>query len=124
MIGFIKKSNWDEVSKYVPPVEASAEIFGVESTEEIAELRKRFLEAEKSSYWHQFKDGMLGPIGVTILSDNISQLLDQGGMEPLSQRKDLEESWKISSTLVKFSKWPLIGRVAKDLYLEKMMRKL
>lgn len=119
---FIRNSDWNEVAKYVPPLEATAEIEGVESTEEIAELRKRFLEAEKSSYWHQFKDGMLGPIGVRILSDNISQLLDQGGSEPLSQRKDLEESWKIPSTLVRVSKWPLVGRVAKDLYLERMMR--
>jgi NhaP-type Na+/H+ or K+/H+ antiporter len=119
---FIKKSDWDEVAKYVPPVEASAGIEGVESTEEIAELRKRFLEAEKSSYWHQFKDGMLGATGVRILSDNISQLLDQGGTQPLSQRKDLEESWKIPSTLVRISKLPMVGKVAKDLYLERMMR--
>jgi len=119
---FIRKSDWSEVSKYVPPKEVSAEVEGFESKEAIAELRKRFLEAEKSSYWHQFKDGMLGAIGVRILSDNISRLLDQGGKVALSDRKDLEESWMIPSALVKFSKWPLLGRVAKDLYLERMMR--
>ena len=118
---FIRKSDWAEVSKFVPEKEASAEIEGVKSTEAIAELRKRFLEAEKSSYWHQFKDGMLGPNGVKVLSDNISQLLDQGGNEPLSHRKDLEESWKIPATLSKISRWPLIGKIAKDYYLDRMM---
>jgi len=118
---FIRKSDWKEVSKFVPEEQSSGEIEGVRSTEAIAELRKRFLEAEKSSYWHQFKDGMLGPIGVKILSDNISQLLDQGGSEPLSQRKDLEESWKIPERLRKVSKWPLLGKLAKDHYLDRMM---
>lgn len=118
---FIRKSDWKEVGKFVPREERREEIEGVESTEAIAELRKRFLEAEKSSYWHQFKDGMLGPIGVRILSDNISQLLDEGGSIPLSERKDLEESWKISPSLHKISRWPLIGKLAKDHYLDRMM---
>jgi len=118
---FIRKSDWDAVAEYVPEAVAADDIKGVENTQAIAELRKRFLEAEKSSYWHQFKDGLLGAIGVKVLSDNISQLLDQGGSVPLSERKDLEESWKIPETLSKISRWPLIGKLAKEYYLDRMM---
>ncbi len=117
---FIRKSNWETVEGYLPhhAIEEGADIA---SHEAIVELRKRFLEAEKSSYWHQFKDGLLGPIGVKILSDNISHLLDEGGNVPLSDRKDLEESWKIPEILNKVSTWPLIGNVAKNWYLDRMM---
>jgi NhaP-type Na+/H+ or K+/H+ antiporter len=118
---FIKKSNWEMVGNYRPKKGLEQEVNGVQNQEAIAELRKRFLEAEKSSYWHQFKDGLLGPIGVRVLSDNISHLLDEGGKVPLSERKDLEESWKIPELLNRLSKWPVIGKVAKDWYLDRMM---
>ena len=88
--------------KYLPRApQVLADEQGVAEKENIAELRKRFLEAEKSSYWHQFKDGLLGPEAVKILSDNISHLLDEGGKEGLDQRKDLEESWAVPTILNK-----------------------
>ncbi len=117
---FIKKSDWEHVENYLPKKDFSMEVEGVEAHEAITELRKRFLEAEKSSYWHQFKDGLLGPEAVKILSDNISHLLDEGGKVPLSDRKDLEESWKIPETLNKISKWPVLGKLAKGWYLDRM----
>lgn len=116
----IRKSHWDQVEEYLPSKDADIKVEGVEAHEAITELRKRFLEAEKSSYWHQFKDGLLGANGVSILSDNISHLLDEGGKVPLSDRKDLEESWKIPEILNKVSKWPLIGNIAKNWYLDQM----
>lgn len=117
---FIRKSNWKTVQSFLPlnEVESGAE---VTSSDSIVELRKRFLEAEKSAYWHQFKDGLLSATAVKILSDNISHLLDEGGKVPLSDRKDLEESWKIPDVLDKVSTWPLIGKVAKNWYLDRMM---
>lgn len=117
---FIRKSNWETVQSFLPlnEVESGAE---VTSSDSIVELRKRFLEAEKSAYWHQFKDGLLSATAVKILSDNISHLLDEGGKVPLSDRKDLEESWKIPDVLDKVSTWPLIGKVAKNWYLDRMM---
>ena len=117
---FIKKSDWEAVSEYLPPKADELAVSDVASTEAIAELRKRFLEAEKSSYWHQFKDGLLGPAAVRILSDNISHLLDRGGKDSLAERKDLEESWKIPELLDKISKWPLVGKIVKDWYLDRM----
>lgn len=118
---FIKKSNWKEVLNFLPSSSMENEVEGVANQESVAELRKRFLEAEKSSYWHQFKDGLLSPTGVKILSDNISHLLDEGGLVPLSERKDLEESWRIPKTLSKISNWPILGKLAKDWYLDRMM---
>lgn len=118
---FIKKSDWMHVENYLPGKDDRIGVEDLESHEGITELRKRFLEAEKSSYWHQFKDGLLGGTAVKILSDNISQLLDQGGRVALSERKDLEESWKVPELLSKVSRWPLVGKLAKDWYLDRMM---
>ena len=117
---YIKKSDWDAVHKYLPSAAEVIETEGVAETESIAELRKRFLEAEKSSYWHQFRDGLLGAEAVKILSDNISHLLDLGGKEGLDERKDLEESWAVPSILAKIKGYPIIGNMAKDWYLERM----
>lgn len=119
---FIKKSDWKSVKRYIPRhVEVDSEKEDLAKKEAIVELRKRFLESEKSSYWHQFKDGLLDPIAVKILSDNISHLLDQGGGVPLSDRKDLEASWEIPKFLEKLRKWPLIGKAAADWYLDRVM---
>lgn len=117
---FIRKSDWEHVEDYLPNKIVDIDVEGVETQESIAELRKRFLEAEKSSYWHQFRDGLLGATGVGILSDNISHLLDEGGKVPLSDRKDLEESWQVPEVLNKVSNWPLIGKIAKNWYLDQM----
>ncbi|MEX2380524.1 MAG: sodium:proton antiporter [Vicingaceae bacterium] len=117
---FVKKSDWEHVRTYLPETKIHREVEGVENKEAIAELRKRFLETEKSSYWHQFKDGLLGANGVRTLSDNISRLLDQGGRVSLSERKDLEESWEIPQLLAKISKWPLLGKLVNDWYLDRM----
>ena len=117
---FIRKSDWDEVAKYLPEEGNKLAKEGVKTTESIAEIRKRFLETEKSSYWHQFRDGLLGAEGVKILSDNISHLLDEGGEVSLEERKDLEASWAIPKMLDKISSWPVLGKMAKDWYLERM----
>lgn len=117
---FIRKSDWQEVLKYLPEQGGKIEFDGVESKESIAEIRKRFLEAEKSSYWHQFRDGLLSAEGVKILSDNISHLLDEGGKVSLEERKDLEDSWAVPKTLDKIRSWPVVGKIAKDWYLERI----
>lgn len=117
---FIRKSDWGEVERYLPEPGEKLETEGVGTTESIAEIRKRFLETEKSSYWHQFRDGLLGAEGVKILSDNISHLLDEGGEVSLEERKDLEASWAIPKVLDRISSWPVVGKLAKNWYLERM----
>ncbi len=60
---FISNADWNTVKEYLPQ-----EIF-IDSKQDvkidtISEIRKRILEKEKSSYWHQFKEGLLGPTAV------------------------------------------------------------
>tara|TARA_R110002096_G_scaffold407290_4_gene605749 strand:- start:513 stop:2861 length:2349 start_codon:yes stop_codon:yes gene_type:complete len=117
---YIRNANWKQVSQYLPKHGLNNIINEVEDKAAISELRKQFLEAEKSSYWHQFQDGLLSPLGVKILSDNISSLLDLGGSVPLTSRKDLEESWQIPPLLNKVSNWPYLGSFAKKWYLSRL----
>lgn len=92
---YLKKANWKEVEDYLPPAISVQTSENDEKT--IAELRKKLLEKEKSSYWYQFKEGMLSGKSIPNLTEGINYLLDQNGEIPLSERKDLEELWTIPS---------------------------
>lgn len=92
---YLKKADWKEVEEYLPPAISVQTSENDEKT--IAELRKKLLEKEKSSYWYQFKEGMLSGKSIPNLTEGINYLLDQNGEIPLSERKDLEELWTIPS---------------------------
>lgn len=116
---FLHKANWKKVREYFPDRETgiSDEEARIET---IAEMRRRVLEKEKSSYWYQFKDGLLGATAVRRLSDTIDEILDAGGLIPLSARKDLEESWKTPRWLVRLQSIPLIGILSRRSFFEKL----
>ncbi|UCG27973.1 MAG: cation:proton antiporter [Bacteroidales bacterium] len=116
---FMSRANWSAVREYLPKDVEKIEEQDIE-IETIAETRRRILEKEKSSYWHQFKDGLLGPVAVRRLSDGIDDILDAGGMIPLSERKDLEESWKTPRFLNWMQSLPLVGKLAKRAFFEKL----
>lgn len=100
---YLKKSDWETVEAYLPP--DSDVIIGDEHGEKtITELRKKLLEKEKSSYWYQFKEGMLSGKAIPSLTDGINTLLDEGGKIPLSQREDLENLWQIPNWVKKITK--------------------
>lgn len=100
---YLKKANWEEVKSYLP--EATDVLVGKEIEEKtIAELRKKLLEKEKSSYWHQYKEGMLMSKAIPSLTEGINNLLDNNGLNPLSNRKDLEDLWQIPNWVKHFSK--------------------
>jgi NhaP-type Na+/H+ or K+/H+ antiporter len=91
---YLKKANWSLVESYLPP--DSDVVMGDEMEDKtIAELRKKLLAKEKSSYWHQFKEGMLSGKAIPNLTEGINYLIDQNGQQPLSDRTDLEDLWKI-----------------------------
>ncbi len=116
---FLNRANWSKVRNYLP--EEEKEVAEQDTRiETIAETRRRILEKEKSSYWHQFRDGMLGPVAVRRLSDAIDQILDAGGMIPLSKRKDLEESWKTPKWLDRLQSLPLVGVLARRSFFERL----
>ncbi|MCD6566293.1 MAG: cation:proton antiporter [Bacteroidales bacterium] len=116
---FMSKANWKAVKGYLPLEEEKYDEQDME-IETIAETRRRVLEKEKSAYWHQFRDGLLGPVSVRRLSDGISDILDAGGMISLSDRKDLEESWKTPKLLNKMQSLPLIGKFAERAFFERL----
>ncbi len=116
---FMSRANWKAVKDYLPLEEEKFDEQDLK-IETIAETRRRVLEKEKSAYWHQFRDGLLGPVSVRRLSDGISDILDAGGMISLSERKDLEESWKTPKLLNKMQSIPLIGKFAKREFFERL----
>ena len=116
---FLQRANWQMVKEYLPDKEQES-LSDDTKIETIAEMRRRVLEKEKSSYWYQFRDGMLGPVSVRRLSDAISEILDAGGMIPLSDRKDLEESWRTPRWMARLYAVPLLGRLSRRSFFEKL----
>lgn len=116
---YLNKANWDVVEDYLPEKIADDEGADIK-IDTIAEYRRRILEKEKSSYWHQFKDGLLGPVAVMSLSDTIQKILDEGGMIPLSQRKDLEENWKTGKWLDVMQRIPFLSTLSRKFFFEQI----
>ncbi|GAB5538804.1 MAG: cation:proton antiporter [Salibacteraceae bacterium] len=118
----LRKANWSKVAEYLP--EELSQVENIDestlSVAKVAELRRRILEKEKSSYWHQFKNGMLGPNAVRTLSDTVNDILDEGGLNSLSNRKDLELMWQPAKWLSTLQSWPVIGKVVENAFFEKL----
>lgn len=119
---YLKKANWNKVSEYLPHVPDIEESVKNAKIETIAETRRRILEKEKSSYWRQFKDGLLAPDAVQGLSDGINELLDAGGTRSLADRDDLEESWEAPKWMQKVAKMPLLQSWGERLLLERLTK--
>ncbi|MBN4051368.1 cation:proton antiporter [bacterium AH-315-M05] len=111
---FMSGANWNSVREYLPQPKAP-EISEEElaQMDTMAETRRRILEKEKKSYWHQFQDGLLGPVAVSRLSDGVNEVLDAGGSMPLSERAYLEQLWGTPKFLNKLASIPVFGRFAK-----------
>lgn len=90
---FLSNSNWKDVEEYLPE-DIHVNYDKNVKIDTIAEMRKRILEKEKSSYWYQFKEGILSSSAVQTLSGGIDEMLDEGGLISLSHRKDLEDLMK------------------------------
>ncbi len=117
---FMNRADWSKVKEYLPEKIKKSEIEEDLNVETIAETRRRVLEKEKSSYWHQFKTGLLGATAVQRLSEAINDILDAGGMISLAQRKDLEELWKTPKILNNLQNFPIIGKVAERMFFDKL----
>ncbi|PCH95857.1 MAG: hypothetical protein COB85_04165, partial [Bacteroidetes bacterium] len=112
---FMSGANWNAVREYLPKMSA-LDISDEERAEmdTMAETRRRILEKEKSSYWHQFGDGLLGAIAVRRLADGVSELLDDGGKIPLTERGYMDKLWSSPKFLNKLQGIPLLGTFAKN----------
>lgn len=116
---FMNRANWGAVREYLPKTGDETDVEDIK-IETIAETRRRILEKEKSSYWYQFRDGLLGPVAVRRLSDGMDDILDAGGMIPLSARKDLEESWKTPKILNWMQGLPVVGKLSKRAFFDRL----
>ena len=116
---FISNADWDTVKEYLP---VEFVIYNNQDVkiDTISEIRKRILEKEKSSYWHQFKEGLLGPTAVRGLSEGINIILDEGGLNSLSERKDLELLLKTPRFLSKLQSISFLKRVTRHIFFEKL----
>ena len=119
---YLKKANWNDVSAYLPHLSEINDEVKNAKLETISETRRRILEKEKSSYWRQFKDGLLGAEAVEGLSNGINDLLDAGGSRALSDRDDLEESWEAPKWMQKAAKTPGLKGWGESMLLNRLSK--
>lgn len=117
---YTSKANFDKVEQYLPKTHMQFSDIDVGAKSSIYETRRRILEKEKSSYWSQFKEGMLGPSAVNRLTDGINEIIDSGGMKSLSDRKDLEQEWKTPELLSRVQATPFLRRIAQRFFFERL----
>lgn len=118
---FLGRANWEIVKAYLPEEPEYKEIIinDGENTN-LYEKRRRVLEKEKSSYWNQFKEGLLGPIAVRNLTDAINEIIDSDGKIPLSERKDLEQLWQTPKYLNKLQSIPILNKISQNFFFERL----
>jgi len=118
---FLGRANWESVKKYLPEEPEDIEIVLDEGKySNLYETRRRVLEKEKSSYWNQFKEGLLGPIAVRNLTDAINEIIDSDGKIPLSERKDLESLWQTPKFLNKLQSVPVLSKISQRFFFEQL----
>lgn len=117
---FMNGADWNQVRNYMPHHEISTENIDVSAIEPLSEARRRILEKEKSSYWNQYKDGLLAPMAYTKLTDNINEVLDKEGAIPLDNREYLDELWHVPRFLTNLQSAPLVGKWAKSVLLDRL----
>jgi len=117
---FLNRADWDRVREYLPEEQEPFPEGSVKIETAIAETRMRILEKEKSSYWSQFSEGMLGPVAVRKLTEAINEIIDEGGLVSLSLRKDLEQEWRTPKILTRLQHTPVLGPIAKNFFLDRL----
>ena len=89
---FLSGANWGLVREYLPePVAYPLTSQELASMDTLAEIRRRLLERERSSYWAQFRAGLLSARAVALLDNNLSEFLDLARKVPMTDRNTLEK---------------------------------
>ncbi|MBU8891820.1 MAG: cation:proton antiporter [Bacteroidales bacterium] len=118
---FLSRANWESVKAYLPEEPENIDIKLDEGKHSnLYETRRRILEKEKSSYWNQFKEGLLGPIAVRNLTDAINEIIDSDGKISLSERKDLEQLWQTPKFLNKLQSIPILSNISQRFFFERL----
>jgi NhaP-type Na+/H+ or K+/H+ antiporter len=106
---FLSGANWGEVRKYLPdPVAYPLTSDELAEMDTLAEIRRRLLERERSSYWAQFRTGLLSARAVALLDNNLSEFLDKTGNVPMTDRGYFEKVFGVSKFTEAFKGLPLL----------------
>ena len=106
---FLGGANWGEVRKHLPePVAYPLSSDELAEMDTMAEVRRRLLEKERSSYWAQFREGLLSAQGVAGLDNNLSEFLDLQGKVPLTDRDYLDKVCGIPKLLEALKDVPVL----------------
>jgi NhaP-type Na+/H+ or K+/H+ antiporter len=118
----LRRANWSTVAEYLPKEMAVLQDIDEKDLEieKMAEHRMRLLEREKSSYWRQFKEGMLGAEAVRTLTETVNEILDSKGVKSLSDRDDLEDLWRPPKWLSLVQSWPIIGNITENSFFNRL----
>jgi NhaP-type Na+/H+ or K+/H+ antiporter len=112
---FLSGANWSEVRKYLPdPVAYPLSADELADMDTLAEIRRRLLERERSSYWSQFRSGLLSARAVASLDNNLSEFLDKQGKVPMTERGYLEKVCGVSKLTEAFKDLPLLKNFFSD----------
>jgi len=119
---FMSKADWNTVNEYLPDAIQDKIDLSTHNDSNLAETRRRILEKEKSSYWEQFKNGMISASAVQNLSDAINEIIDANGKISLSDRKDLEQQWHTPKYLNKFQSNSILRKLAQTIFFDQLAK--
>jgi len=112
---FLSGANWGLVRNYLPdPVSYPLTASELESMDTLAEARRRLLEKERSSYWSQFRSGLLSARAVAQLDNNLSEFLDFQGKVPMTERTYLDDICTVSKLSEALKDIPFLKRYFSD----------
>lgn len=119
---YLGAADWNMVKEYLPNyvLEVKKESSDIDA-EPIREFRRRILEHEKISYWSQFKEGLLSPVAVRKLTDELNYLIDCYGTRPLDERDYLKNLIKTSKLLNLLMGVPLIKPLCRNWLFNEMI---
>lgn len=114
---FLSGANWGEVRKYLPdPVAYPLTSSELSEMDTLSETRRRLLERERSSYWAQFRSGLLSAQAVALLDNNLSEFLDLQGKVPMTKRDYFDKVFGVSKVTEALKDLPLL----KDHFAERI----
>ena len=112
---FLSGANWGLVRDYLPePVAYPLTADELEQMDTLAETRRRLLEKERSSYWAQFRSGLLSARAVAQLDNNLSEFLDKQGKVPMNNREYLDRICGVSKLTEAIRDVPFLKKYFSD----------
>ena len=112
---FLSGANWGLVRNYLPdPVAYPLTADELEEMDTLAETRRRLLEKERSSYWAQFRAGLLSARAVAQLDNNLSEFLDKQGKVPMNNRDYLDRICGVSKLTEAIREVPFLKKYFSD----------